>query len=82
MFRGAMVSLIYSRTLDLQAGAYDNVAAITLMSTDIARIVGNISTIQDLWANLLSIGIGIWLLERQLGWVCIAPIIVTTGTHY
>lgn len=71
------MSLIYSRTLELQAGVYDNMAAITLMSTDIDRIAGNISTVQDLWSSLISIGIGIWLLERQLGWVCIAPIVVT-----
>jgi ATP-binding cassette subfamily C (CFTR/MRP) protein 1 len=74
-----MVSLIYNKALELQAGAYDNTDAITLMSTDIDRIAGSMSTIQDLWARVIEIGIGIWLLEIQLGWVCVAPIIVVIG---
>lgn len=79
MFRGAMVSLIYARTLELQDGVYNESASLTLMSTDIDRIARSLETVQDIWAKVVEIGIGIWLLERQLGWVCIAPIIVTVG---
>jgi hypothetical protein len=49
------------------------------MSTDIDRIAGSIETALDAWARVFEIAIGIWLLERQLGWVCFAPIIVTIG---
>ena len=79
MFRGAMVSVIYESTLRLQSDVYDETKAITLMSTDIDTIANNIENVQELWARIAEVGIGIWLLERQLGWVCIAPIIVILG---
>jgi ATP-binding cassette subfamily C (CFTR/MRP) protein 1 len=76
MFRGAMVSLIYARTLELQAAVLDDSASLTLMSTDIDRVVFSLEQAMELWARSIEIAIGIWLLERQLGWVCIAPIVV------
>jgi len=38
-----------------------------------------INIITDLWANVLQIGIAIYLLERQVGAVCIAPVILAIG---
>ena len=80
MFRGAVASLIYAKTLKLRAGVYDEAAALTLMSTDIDRIVVSLQSINEIWARVIEIAIGIWLLERQLGWVCIFPIILVVGT--
>ena len=76
MFRGAMVSLIYTRTLKLQAGIYDESAALTLMSADLNRITNTMIVIVQVWAQVVEVALGIWLLERQLGWVCVAPIVV------
>ncbi|KAJ9195019.1 hypothetical protein DTO164E3_7003 [Paecilomyces variotii] len=76
MFRGAVVSLIYSHTLSLQAGVYDESASVTLMSTDVDIIAQSLQQVNEAWARLIEIGIGIWLLERQLGAVCVAPIVV------
>jgi len=78
-FRGAMVSLIYTRTLKLQAGIYDESAALTLMSTDIDRLTTSLSSLNEIWAMVIEMVIGIWLLGRQLGWVCVAPIIIVAG---
>ncbi|KAG4434582.1 hypothetical protein IFR05_009938 [Cadophora sp. M221] len=56
-------------------------AAMTLMGTDVEQIAENLHLIiTDLWANLLQIGIAIWLLERQLGAVCIAPVILAIAS--
>lgn len=74
-----MVSLIYARSLEMQSGTYDDSAALTLMSTDIDRIVNSAVDVAQIWARLIEIGLGIFLLERQLGWVCIAPIVVVIG---
>ena len=79
MFRGALVSLIYNRTLTLRAGVYDGSAAVTLMSTDVDRIVSSLEDLHEVWARLIEVIIGIFLLERQVGWVCIAPIVVVAG---
>ncbi|KAJ9315863.1 hypothetical protein DTO271D3_3841 [Paecilomyces variotii] len=76
MFRGAVVSLIYSHTLSLQADVYDESASVTLMSTDVDIIAQSLQQVNEAWARLIEIGIGIWLLERQLGAVCVAPIVV------
>ena len=79
MFRGSLVSLIYCRTLDLRTGVYDESAAVTLMSTDIDRIESSLEDIHETWANIIEIGLGLWLLERQVGWVCVVPIIASTS---
>lgn len=79
MFRGAMVSLIYARTLTLQPGLYDESAALTLMSTDVDRVTVSMQQVAEVWARAVEIAIGIWLLERQVGWICVAPILVVTG---
>ena len=71
-----MVSLIYSKTLELPAGVYDESAALTLMSTDIDRLATSLDSLNEIWARIIEMSIGIWLLERQLGWVCIAPIVI------
>ena len=71
-----MVSLIYSKTLELPAGVYDESAAPTLMSTDIDRLATSLDSLNEIWARIIEMSIGIWLLERQLGWVCVAPIVI------
>jgi ATP-binding cassette subfamily C (CFTR/MRP) protein 1 len=71
-----MVSLIYSKTLELPAGVYDESAALTLMSTDIDRLATSLDSLNEIWARMIEMSIGIWLLERQLGWVCVAPIVI------
>ena len=76
MFRGAVVGLIYNRTLILHDGVYDESAAITLMSTDIDRIAISLQLLHETWPQLLEVAIGIALLARQLGWVCVFPLIV------
>ena len=81
MARGALVSLIYARSLKLQAGVYDESAALTLMSTDVDRITMSAEGFLGIWARLIQVAIGIWLLERQLGWICAAPIVVVLSKN-
>ncbi|CEJ83028.1 hypothetical protein VHEMI03060 [[Torrubiella] hemipterigena] len=48
----------------------------TLIGADVERICDMWKfIITDTWASILQLGIGIWLLQRQLGAVCIAPVI-------
>ncbi|GAA89080.1 hypothetical protein AKAW_07194 [Aspergillus luchuensis IFO 4308] len=76
MFRGATVALIYDHTMVLPDGTRDESAAVTLMSTDIDMIARSLEQASELWARVVEIAIGIWLLERQLAAVCVAPILV------
>lgn len=79
MFRGAVVSIIYEKTLALPSDQYDESAAVTLMNIDIDWIVSSLELLNEVWARLIEIAIDIWLLERQLGAVCAAPIIIVLG---
>jgi hypothetical protein len=66
--RGALVGLIYKKTLCLRA--YTDAAPLTLMSTDIDGIVAGFRALHDIWGCVLEIGIGIYLLYREVGPAC------------
>lgn len=55
-------------------------AAITLMGTDVERIVVSFKAIHEVWASLLDVGVAVWLLERQLFVACVVPAIIGTST--
>jgi ATP-binding cassette subfamily C (CFTR/MRP) protein 1 len=76
MFRGATASVIYTAALS-SSSKYNQMTAVTLMSTDIDRLWQGMHNVVEFWARLLEVSIGIWLLWRQLGPVAIAPIIIT-----
>lgn len=80
-FRGSTVSLIYAKTLELQAEVYDESTALTLMSTDIDRLSTSLEAACEIWARAIELAIGLWLLERQLGWICVAPLFIVAGTY-
>jgi uncharacterized protein (DUF4213/DUF364 family) len=75
MIRGALVSIVYSKTLIIQGGAFDNAAALTLMSTDVDRIASSLQTVHEIWANVIELSIAIYLLQRQVG----VATVVTVG---
>lgn len=73
------MTLIYSRSLRIQAGLNDESAALTLMSIDVANLTASLQALCDIWATVIEISIGIWLLASQLGWVCVAPLVIVAG---
>lgn len=48
MLRGTLVSAIYSKTTELGIAAVDNNAAITLMSTDVERLILGLRGLHDM----------------------------------
>lgn len=83
MVRGGLIGMIYRKITTLKSANVNDSAAMTLMGTDVEQIAENLHLIiTDLWANLLQLGIAIWLLERQLGAVCIAPVILAIGESW
>ncbi|PYH48029.1 putative multidrug resistance protein [Aspergillus saccharolyticus JOP 1030-1] len=81
MFRGAMVAQIYAKSLSLTE-APDESAAVTLMSTDVDRVAFSLRQIAEVWARTVELAIGLWLLERQVGWICIGPTVALVGSFY
>ncbi|KAK1675557.1 P-loop containing nucleoside triphosphate hydrolase protein [Colletotrichum godetiae] len=54
----------------------EEAAAVTLMSTDIERIVNGMSKIHESWSTLLQMAVALALLYRQLGVVFIVPLVL------
>ena len=52
------------------------------MSTDVERIVDGLQTLHETWASLLDIAVAVWLLERQMGLACVAPVVLVLGKPY
>ncbi|CAK44606.1 P-loop containing nucleoside triphosphate hydrolase protein [Aspergillus niger ATCC 13496] len=63
--RGSLISIIYTKTVDLSITALDESVAITLMSSDVQAICNGLQLIHDLWGVPLELVIVIYLLARQ-----------------
>ncbi|THX26412.1 putative ABC transporter [Aureobasidium pullulans] len=75
--RGALITMIYDRMLVISDGAKKDGAALTLISTDIDTITRVLGELNESWARIIEVAVGIGLLYRQVGAVCIVPVILT-----
>lgn len=82
MLRGSLVALIFDKTTTLPFEMLDQSAAITLMSTDIDGIASGASNWNDIWADVLQVGVGVYLLERQVGASCVFVVVLTVGLSF
>jgi hypothetical protein len=71
--------MIYDQTIGMTAGDLNDSAAITLMGTDVERIVANLKNMHEAWASIIELGVAIWLLERQVGVACLIPLVISLG---
>lgn len=51
------MSLIVTKTLTLDSSVIDDSAAVTLMSTDVESIAAGLENVQEIWANLIEVGL-------------------------
>ncbi|RMZ85783.1 hypothetical protein DV737_g342, partial [Chaetothyriales sp. CBS 132003] len=65
--RGGLVSLVYQKTLDTSIAASDPSASLTLMSTDVQRVVDVVVRFHDCWVSAIDVGVGMYLLYMRLG---------------
>ena len=75
--RGGLIALIYQQTIEARAIDLGSINGLTLMGTDVERIVLNFQTIHEVWASLVDIAIAIFLLQRQVFLACLVPGVVT-----
>ncbi|KAJ5727128.1 multidrug resistance-associated protein [Penicillium malachiteum] len=64
------------KTTQVKAIDLQDRAALTLMGTDVERIVTGFRSIHELWASPIEIVIGIWLLARQVGVASVVPAVI------
>lgn len=76
MIRGCLVAAIYQKTTQMKITAADDSAALTLMSSDVERILRGAERAHDLWANPVQVAIGCWLLYIKIGAAFVSPLVV------
>lgn len=74
--RGMLSTAVFHHTTSISVSLAEDKAAVTLMSTDIDRITNGIRDIHELWANTIQIGIATYLLQRELDYACVAPVVI------
>ena len=74
--RGGLISLLYQKTLDLSIATIDPTSSLTLMSSDIQRMIDVSTLLHDTWSSIIEVGVAMYLLYRTLGTACYAPAIV------
>ncbi|GIJ86756.1 hypothetical protein Asppvi_005651 [Aspergillus pseudoviridinutans] len=76
MIRGSLVSIIYRKTLRLHLNEAKSSAALTLASSDVDRIGLTVESGHEIWASSIETILARVLLQRQLGWASIAPVLL------
>ncbi|XWX01630.1 hypothetical protein V2A60_009658 [Cordyceps javanica] len=67
MYRGALVSLVFKKTLELESSGIRDMAPVTLMSTDVEGIVTGGAVLHDIWAAFIELPLALFMLFRQVG---------------
>ncbi|GES61683.1 ABC transporter [Aspergillus terreus] len=76
MIRGSLVSIIYRKTLRLHLNEAKSSAALTLASSDVDRIGLTVESGHEIWASSIETILALVLLQRQLSWASIAPVLL------
>jgi ATP-binding cassette subfamily C (CFTR/MRP) protein 1 len=80
--RGSLVSLLYLKTLTSPPKGLSERASVTLMSVDVDGITSAAPNAHEVWASPVEIGVAVWLLQRQIGVICVVPLsIVICAPH-
>ncbi|UKZ49169.1 hypothetical protein TrVGV298_003412 [Trichoderma virens] len=78
MLRSTLHTAIFRKTTEISLAAGKADTAITLMSTDLDRVVAGFRVIHEMWAITSQVAIGCFLLQRQVGVSFVSPIAVIT----
>ncbi|KAH0437695.1 ABC multidrug transporter [Colletotrichum camelliae] len=80
--RGGLVSLIFRKSLGLDAATAGQGKAVTLMSTDIDSIASGVKDLHEIWASILELGVAVYLLNLQIGAACFVVMIPAVRTCF
>ncbi|TLS22357.1 uncharacterized protein PpBr36_09792 [Pyricularia pennisetigena] len=82
LVRGSLIDLIYRHMLELDLTTCKTKAAsgpAGLVTMDVERVDLAVDKLHALWAAPIEVGLGIFLLERQVGWACVGTAVVAAG---
>jgi len=49
---------------------------------DVDSFTQSVKSFNDVWASTIEVAVAIWLLQRQLGAICLVPLAMVAGTCY
>ncbi|KAI0160796.1 hypothetical protein GGR57DRAFT_456312 [Xylariaceae sp. FL1272] len=64
--RGCLVSALHSKTTEIDPAHYDMSAPVSLMSTDMERIIQGCKDLHEIWGNCAHVAVAIYLLYRDM----------------
>ncbi|KAK4164429.1 canalicular multispecific organic anion transporter 1 [Cladorrhinum sp. PSN259] len=76
MARGLLASAVYTKTTETKFTGDADAAPLTLMSSDVERIITGTLPIHEFWASAVEVALACWLLSRQIGAAFFGPIVV------
>lgn len=78
------MTLVFQHMMDLPLGGTNESSAMALMGSDIEMLAEYFySIVCETWANVLQLALATWLLQTQVGAVCIGPVLVAISKwHY
>ncbi|QGA22297.1 hypothetical protein EYB26_010013 [Talaromyces marneffei] len=80
--RGAIVSMIYEKTLEVRYKTDSNLPAATLMGNEVDNISIGIQNAHETWASPIELGIAIYLLEIEVHWAAAIPAAISLAVFY
>ncbi|KAK0643218.1 P-loop containing nucleoside triphosphate hydrolase protein [Cercophora newfieldiana] len=84
MVRGALVGIIFKKTVGLGEKELEDGASVTLMSTDVEGVEMGLLLMHSMWVSPIEVGVGMYLLYREVGIPCflaVFPILVATALN-
>ncbi|KAI8290986.1 ABC transporter [Colletotrichum sp. SAR11_57] len=77
MIRAGLIDIIFRKTVSLKADNLKDSAAVTLMGTDVERIVTTFAMFHEIWASVVEVGIAVFLLQQQIQIASIVPVVIS-----
>ncbi|KAF4814325.1 ABC transporter atnG [Colletotrichum tropicale] len=77
MIRAGLIDIVFRKTVSLKADDLKDSAAVTLMGTDVERIVTTFAMFHEIWASVVEVGVAVFLLQQQIQIASIVPVVIS-----
>ncbi|KAH8680546.1 ABC transporter [Xylariales sp. PMI_506] len=74
MMRGALIGLLYNKSLNSEGDQLSAGSVVTLMSNDVDNLSDAPSMFHETWAQVLEVAVGLSVLASQIGWLWPLPL--------
>jgi hypothetical protein len=81
MVRGGLSVTVFEKLLRLREDIGLESRVMTLMFSDIQRIMSSLIYVHELWAGIVETGLATWLLYRQIGVACFAMLGIALSAY-